>query len=113
MALQLFTNLLGNAAKYTKLASDGVVRVTGYQNDTEVVYSVEDNGIGFDMKQADRMFELFKRLENARNFEGTGVGLTIVKRIVDRHKGQNLVPEHAEQRHNFFCFISNNVTGTS
>ncbi len=88
MALQLFTNLLTNAAKYTKLASDGVVRVTGRQSDTEVIYSVEDNGIGFDMKQADRMFELFKRLENARNFEGTGVGLTIVKRIVDRHQGK-------------------------
>lgn len=88
MALQLFTNLLGNAAKYTNLSADGLVKVSGYQKDTEVIYSVEDNGIGFDMKQADRMFDLFKRLENARNFEGTGVGLTIVKRILDRHQGK-------------------------
>ena len=88
MALQLFTNLLGNAAKYTGLAEEGFVKVSGYQTDSEVVYSVEDNGIGFDMKQADRMFELFRRLENARNFDGTGVGLTIVKRIVDRHRGK-------------------------
>ncbi len=88
MALQLFTNLLSNAAKYTQLATDGFVRVSGYQTDNEVVYSVEDNGIGFDMSQANRMFELFRRLENARNFEGTGVGLTIVKRIVDRHQGK-------------------------
>lgn len=88
MILQLFTNLLGNAAKYTKLVPDGVVKVSGKQHDTEVVYAVEDNGIGFDMSQADRMFELFKRLENARNFEGTGVGLTIVKRIIDRHQGK-------------------------
>ena len=88
MILQLFTNLLGNAAKYTKLVPEGLVKVSGYQHDTEVIYAVEDNGIGFDMSQADRMFDLFKRLENARNFEGTGVGLTIVKRIIDRHQGR-------------------------
>lgn len=88
MLLQLFTNLLSNAAKYTQLQAEGLVEVKGRQTDTEVIYSVEDNGIGFDMKQAGKMFDLFKRLENARAFDGTGVGLAIVKRIVDRHQGK-------------------------
>ncbi|MVM32968.1 GAF domain-containing protein [Spirosoma sp. HMF4905] len=88
MALQLFSNLIGNAAKYTKLAPKAVIQVKGWQTDDEVIYSVEDNGIGFDMKQAGKMFDLFKRLENARQFEGSGVGLAIVKRIINRHQGK-------------------------
>ncbi|UFH53954.1 ATP-binding protein [Spirosoma sp. KNUC1025] len=88
MILQVFSNLLSNAAKYTKLAPDAIIRVNGQQTDEEVVYSVADNGIGFDMKQAGKMFDLFKRLENARGFEGSGVGLAIVKRIINRHQGK-------------------------
>lgn len=88
MALQVFTNLLSNAAKYTRPMTDGLIRVQGQQTDDEVIYSVEDNGIGFDMKQAGKMFDLFKRLENARPFEGSGVGLAIVKRIINRHQGK-------------------------
>ncbi|GAB4039557.1 ATP-binding protein [Spirosoma gilvum] len=88
MALQLFTNLIGNAVKYTQNRTDAVVRINGQQTDEEVVYTIEDNGIGFDMKQAGKMFDLFKRLENARNFEGSGVGLAIVKRIINRHQGK-------------------------
>ncbi|QMW00952.1 ATP-binding protein [Spirosoma foliorum] len=88
MVLQLFTNLIGNSAKYTRLTPKAVIQVNGRQTDDEVIYSVEDNGIGFDMKQAGKMFDLFKRLENARQFEGTGVGLAIVKRIINRHQGK-------------------------
>ncbi|WP_020599576.1 ATP-binding protein [Spirosoma panaciterrae] len=88
MALQLFTNLIGNAVKYTEHKTDAVIRINGQQTDDEVVYTIEDNGIGFDMKQAGKMFDLFKRLENARNFEGSGVGLAIVKRIINRHQGK-------------------------
>ncbi|GAB4049896.1 ATP-binding protein [Spirosoma litoris] len=88
MVLQLFTNLIGNSAKYTRLTPKAVIHVNGRQTDDEVIYSVEDNGIGFDMKQAGKVFDLFKRLENARQFEGTGVGLAIVKRIINRHQGK-------------------------
>ncbi|GAB2557778.1 ATP-binding protein [Spirosoma aerophilum] len=108
MTLQLFTNLIGNAAKYTQLAPQGLVRVKGIQQDEEVIYSVEDNGIGFDMKQAGRMFELFKRLENARNFEGSGVGLAIVKRIVNRHQGK--IWFHSEPNQGTTFFVSFPVT---
>ncbi|RRA99924.1 ATP-binding protein [Larkinella rosea] len=88
MVNQVFTNLISNAAKYTKLASEAVVRVDGRETGDEVIYTVTDNGIGFDMKHATKMFDLFKRLENAASFEGTGVGLAIVKRIINRHKGK-------------------------
>ena len=88
MALQLFTNLVGNAVKYTQRVPEAVVLINGQQSDGEVVYTVEDNGVGFDMKQAGKMFDLFKRLENARGFEGTGVGLAIVKQIISRHQGK-------------------------
>ncbi|GAB3994911.1 ATP-binding protein [Spirosoma daeguense] len=88
MALQLFTNLLSNAAKYTRNTKDAQIKVKGERNEQEVIYSISDNGIGFDMKEAARMFDLFKRLENARSFKGSGVGLAIVKRIVNRHQGR-------------------------
>ncbi|WP_234735461.1 ATP-binding protein [Tellurirhabdus bombi] len=88
MITQLFANLLSNAAKYTRPVEKAVIKVTGYETDQEMVYCVQDNGIGFDMKQAGMMFDLFRRLENAREFEGTGVGLAIVKRIVGRHDGK-------------------------
>ncbi len=88
MTLQLFTNLLSNSTKYTQLIPEGIIRIKGSQTDNEVIYSVEDNGIGFDMKQAGKIFDLFKRLENARGYEGSGVGLAIVKRIINRHHGK-------------------------
>ncbi len=108
MALQLFTNLLSNAAKYTQLAAEGLVRIKGLQTDGEVIYSIEDNGIGFDMKQAGKMFELFKRLDNARAFEGSGVGLAIVKRIVNRHQGK--IWFHSEPNQGTTFFVSFPVT---
>ncbi|MBC3788206.1 ATP-binding protein [Spirosoma utsteinense] len=88
MLSQLFMNLLTNAAKYTRSTPAGHIQVSGKQTDEDVIYSITDNGIGFDMKEADKMFELFKRLENARSFKGTGVGLAIVKRIITRHHGK-------------------------
>ncbi|GAB3914293.1 ATP-binding protein [Larkinella knui] len=88
MVNQVFTNLMSNSAKYTQRAKEAVVRIDGRETDEEVIYTVKDNGIGFDMKHAAKMFDLFKRLENAANFEGTGVGLAIVKRIINRHRGK-------------------------
>ncbi|MBD2704210.1 GAF domain-containing protein [Spirosoma sp. BT702] len=88
MALQLFSNLVSNAAKYTRNNPDARIQVSGKRTEQDIIYSVSDNGIGFDMKEAGRMFELFKRLENARPFKGSGVGLAIVKRIINRHQGK-------------------------
>jgi two-component system, chemotaxis family, sensor kinase Cph1 len=88
MIRQLFTNLLSNAVKYTQLVPEAHIQVVGEQSDQDVIYTVSDNGIGFDMKDAGKLFDLFKRLENARSFKGSGVGLAIVKRVVNRHGGK-------------------------
>ena len=86
MLMQVFSNLLSNAIKYTRRVPDARVSVEGHENDQEIIYSVTDNGIGIDMKHANRVFELFQRLD--ASYEGYGVDLAIVKRIMSRHRGK-------------------------
>jgi light-regulated signal transduction histidine kinase (bacteriophytochrome) len=88
MMLQLFTNLISNAVKYSTNAKLSVVEVEGTNANGFTTYTVKDNGIGIDMKYANRIFELFRRLDNVKNIEGTGVGLAIAKRIVEKHNGK-------------------------
>jgi chemotaxis family two-component system sensor kinase Cph1 len=85
---QIFTNLIGNAVKYSAKSEQPAIQINGKEVDNEIVYSIKDNGIGIDVNYHDKVFELFKRMENVRDFEGTGVGLAIVKRIVDKHNGR-------------------------
>ena len=88
MIEQVFANLLGNAIKYSSRSSNAVVKIGGYVSENETIYTVTDNGIGIDIKYYNRVFELFKRMDNVKDFEGTGVGLAIVKRIMEKHKGR-------------------------
>ncbi|MDN3581647.1 ATP-binding protein [Mucilaginibacter flavus] len=88
MITQVFTNLLNNAVKYSSKSQPARVKIEGKISNGEVVYSVSDNGVGIDVNYYNRVFELFKRMDNAMDYEGTGVGLAIVKRIVERHKGR-------------------------
>lgn len=88
MITQVFTNLINNAVKYSSRANPPVVKVEGVVNKDEVIYSVEDNGVGIDVNYYARVFELFKRMDNVKDFDGTGVGLAIVKRIVEKHKAR-------------------------
>lgn len=88
MISQVFSNLLSNAIKYSSHSSPARVSVQGIVTDSEIVYSISDNGIGIDIKQLPSVFELFKRMDNAKDIEGTGVGLAIVKRIVEKHQGK-------------------------
>ncbi len=85
---QVLANLLANAVKFTKGTAEALVEIGGYENRDEWVYYVKDNGIGFDMHYYDKLFHLFRRLHNEEEFAGTGVGLSIVKRIIERHGGR-------------------------
>jgi two-component system, sensor histidine kinase and response regulator len=85
---QVFINLLSNAFKFTNGLTDARIEVEGWREDNATVYSVRDNGAGFDMRQARSLFAPFRRLHSADQFPGTGVGLSLVRRIVERHGGQ-------------------------
>ena len=88
MMYQVFSNIIGNAVKYSSQHAQPEVTVNAAVNSREITYSVADNGIGIDMKNGDQIFDLFKRMNNAGRFEGTGVGLAIVKRILEKHNSR-------------------------
>jgi signal transduction histidine kinase len=84
---QVFVNLLANAFKFTRRISNPMVEVSGKLADGKIIYRIRDNGVGFDMAESQRLFTIFQRLHSDVEFEGTGVGLSIVKRILEHHGG--------------------------
>jgi len=85
---QVFANLLSNAVKYSAQTEKPIVEVGSEQKEGDVIYYIKDNGVGFDMRYYDKLFGVFQRLHSAEEFEGTGVGLALVKRIIGKHDGK-------------------------
>ncbi|MDE1149766.1 MAG: ATP-binding protein [Azospirillaceae bacterium] len=84
---QALFNLVENAVKYSRDSTPPRIRVWGQERSADVIYSVEDNGVGFDMNYANKLFQVFQRLHRQEDYEGTGIGLALTKRIIDRHGG--------------------------
>jgi len=104
--LQALRNILDNAIKFTRESPAARIEIQGRPKDESYLLSVRDNGIGFDMKFHDRIFEIFQRLERNENYPGTGVGLAIVKRAIDRLGGRVWGESSPGQGATFFMELS-------
>jgi signal transduction histidine kinase len=102
---QVFVNLISNAVKFTRHATAPRIDVSARVNGDEVEYCVSDNGAGFDMNYANKLFGPFQRLHRQEEFEGTGIGLAIVRRIVERHGGRVRAEGRVGQGAKFFVTL--------
>ncbi|MEO6869755.1 MAG: PAS domain S-box protein [Ginsengibacter sp.] len=88
MLKQVFINLISNAFKYTGKKKEAKIEIGSYREGDQCIYYIKDNGAGFDMKYYDKLFGVFQRLHSSNEFEGTGVGLAIVQRVIAKHSGK-------------------------
>lgn len=105
---QVWTNLVSNAFKYSSKQAEPRIDIGFTRNDAEIVYFVRDNGAGFDMKYADKLFKVFQRLHSQDEFEGTGVGLALAQRIIHKHKGRIWAASRAGYGASFYFSLPNN-----
>ncbi len=101
-ALQVFSNLIGNAVKYNK-SETPVVKLSYKEEDGHYTFTVTDNGIGIEEKYKNQIFEIFKRLHTKEEYEGTGIGLAMCKKIIESHGG-NIHVESTPGKGSSFIF---------
>jgi signal transduction histidine kinase len=106
---QVWVNLISNAIKYSKYRQTTKIEISAYENDNLVVYSVQDYGAGFDMQYYDKLFGVFQRLHSQEEFEGTGIGLAIVQKIVNRHKGTVWAESVLEEGTSFYFSLPKSI----
>jgi len=100
----VFQNLLSNALKFRGTASPGI-HVSARQEGTQWVLSVQDNGIGLDPRQSERIFQVFQRLHPPQEYPGTGIGLAICKKVIERHGGRIWVESEVGKGATFFFIV--------
>ena len=100
---QVWMNLIGNAIKYSSRTENPHIEISGKEDNGSYIYFIKDNGVGFDMKYADKLFGVFQRLHSEEMFKGTGIGLALVKRIINRHNG-DIIAESAPGKGATFYF---------
>ena len=110
---QVWVNLLENAFKYSQLRESPVIEVGAVVEDGETVYFVRDNGVGFDMAYADKLFAVFQRLHSTGEFEGTGIGLATVRRLVDRLGGRVWAQGAVDEGATFFFTVPGEKGGVA
>jgi PAS domain S-box-containing protein len=108
LIFQVWINLISNALKYSRNKEKAVIEIGGKIEHDKTLYYIRDNGAGFDMKYADKLFGVFQRLHKARDFEGIGIGLANVNRIVIRHGGKCWAEGEVDKGATFFFSVSNN-----
>src|SRR5258706_15592812 len=106
MVLQVLVNLISNAVKFTALKQKAEIEIGCLGDRAPAVYFVKDNGVGFNMKYYSRLFGVFERLHRREEFDGTGIGLAIVQKIVQRHGGRVWAEAVVDQGATFFFTLS-------
>jgi light-regulated signal transduction histidine kinase (bacteriophytochrome) len=102
---QVWINLIENSVKYTRAREYTVIEIAFTESDKETVFHIKDNGVGFDIKYANKLFGVFQRLHSSSQFEGTGIGLANVQRIILRHGGKTWAEAEPDKGATFFFSI--------
>lgn len=110
---QVYVNLISNAIKYSSKKDKPEIKIGALEKNEEIIYYVEDNGAGFNMDYQDKLFGVFQRLHGAQEFEGIGIGLAIVKRIVNRHGGEIWAEGKVNKGATFYFTLKNQNYGTA
>ena len=113
MMKQVFANLLSNALKFSLPRERAVIQVDQIQVDGRPAIFVCDNGVGFSMKYADKLFGVFQRLHRQEDFEGTGVGLATVQRIIHKHGGRIWAEAELDRGATFYFTLGTTASGTA